>query len=145
METEFKEPRYFVCTLATQAAKNLVSYYNRALSPLGITAHQLMALGVLWKQPGISLGEFARSAGVGKAAAVAMVKRLAAQGLVTVAPHEEDARLNCITLTEKAWELAPEIYERFRIVEERLEDELGTETLNTLLEALNVIRDLDIT
>ena len=63
MQTKISEPKYFICSLATQAVRKMVAYYNRTLEPLGLTAQQVMALGVLWRSDGLSLGAFAKQAG----------------------------------------------------------------------------------
>jgi DNA-binding MarR family transcriptional regulator len=122
----------------------MVAYYNKALEPLGITAHQLMALGVLWQAPKISLGEFALRAGIGKAAAVTMIQRLAAMGLVEAKPHATDGRLTVITLTNKAWELAPQVAKQVEALENRLEEALGPKRLETLTQSLDIIRALKL-
>ena len=74
--------------------RKLVSYYNYELSPLGITAPQMIALGVLCFQEDLSLGEFAGQMKIRKVTAVSMIKRLEAMGFVTKEAHPQDARLN---------------------------------------------------
>jgi DNA-binding MarR family transcriptional regulator len=144
MQTDFPKPKYFVCSLTTQAARKMVTYYNRVLAPLGLTAQQVMALGVLWREEDLSLGVFARRAGIGKAAAVSMVKRLEAMGLITRMPHPEDARLNVLRLTPKARRLAPEVAQKVNNLERTMEKALGTENLKMVIRGLSVIRDLDL-
>lgn len=137
-------PKYFVCSLATQAVRKMVAYYNRALEPLGLTAQQVMALGVLWREDGLSLGAFAQQAGMGKAAAVTMIQRLEAMGLVSKEPDPADARLNVLRLTEKVRDMAPELLAVGSTLEKSIEAAVGAEDLATLIRALGVIRDLDI-
>lgn len=137
-------PKYFVCSLATQAVRKMVAYYNSALAPLGLTAQQVMALGVLWREDGLSLGEFARRAGMGKAAAVTMIQRLETMGLVDKAPDPDDARLNVLRLTDKVREMAPDIFAIGTAMEKKIETAVGEEDMATLIRALGVIRDLDL-
>ncbi|MGD8389266.1 MAG: MarR family winged helix-turn-helix transcriptional regulator [Desulfobacteraceae bacterium] len=144
MQTDFPEPRYFVCSLTIQAAKRLVAHYNRVLAPVGITAQQMIALGVLWRHGRLSLGAFSRRAGMGKAAAVTMVRRLEAMGLVSREEDPTDARLNALVLTSKARELAPVVAGKVRDLERSLEQALGKEELQTLVRALMDIRALDL-
>lgn len=144
MRTNRTEPRYFICSLSTHAARKLVAYYNRELEPLGITAQQMMALGVLWECDGVSLGEFARRAEIGKAAAVTMIQRLKSMNLVDTEIHPEDARLNVILLTDKARELAPVILDKVEKLEQKLEYEIGGSNLKTLTRALSIICDLEL-
>ncbi|MEW5723234.1 MAG: MarR family transcriptional regulator [Thermodesulfobacteriota bacterium] len=144
MRTKFRAPKYFLCSLTTKAARRLVAYYNRELAPLGLTAHQVLALGVLWRKEDLSLGRFAREAGIGKAAAVAMVRRLAAQGLVTRHPHPRDARLNVLRLTDKARRLAPRVAATVSRLEKKVEAALGVSGVEALTHGLGVINDLDL-
>jgi DNA-binding MarR family transcriptional regulator len=144
MQTPFAEPKYFICSLTTQAARQMVAYYNRVLAPLGLTAQQMMALGILWREENISLGVFAKRAGIGKAAAVSMIKRLEVMGLVIREPHPRDARLNAIRLTRKARELAPEVAKKVNRLEKTIESAIGASNLENLVQALSVIRDLEL-
>jgi DNA-binding MarR family transcriptional regulator len=122
----------------------MIAYYNRELASLGLTAQQLMALGVLWREEDLSLGVFARKAGIGKAAAVTMLKRLENMDLVTCGPHPEDGRLNVIRLTARARELGPEVTRKVEQLERTLEQAIGLPNLQVMIKALKVIRDLDL-
>jgi len=143
---QIKKPpaKYFVCSLATQAIRRMVAYYNRELEPLGLTAQQVMAIGVLIQEENVSLGRFAEQFGVGKAAAVTMIQRLEAQGLVVREPHPTDGRLNVLRITDKTRSLAPQVTEKVAWLEHTLEQELGAERLKNLVETLTVIRDMDL-
>jgi DNA-binding MarR family transcriptional regulator len=121
----------------------MVAYYDRELKPLGLTAHQAMALGVLWTHNGLSLGDFARAAGIGKAAAVTMVDRLESLDLVRRREHPSDARLNRIEVTEEALRLAPMVLEKVERLEQKLEVAMGREGLANLIRGLATIQDVD--
>lgn len=144
MQMNDPHPRYFVCSLATQAVRRMVAYYNKALTSMGLTAQQVMALGVLWQEEGLSLGEFARRAGMGKASAVTMIRRLERMGLVTKTPDAKDARLNVLSLTPKAKALAPEVLDMGAVLEKSIEKAVGKEDMEAMIRGLAVIRDLDI-
>lgn len=122
----------------------MVAHYNKALAPLGITAHQMIALGVLWQERDLSLGEFARRSGIGKAAAVSMIKRLEDMGLVSRVPNSEDARLNVLNLTEKAHGLVPELVEKVADVEKAVESAVGDKKMRSLIKGLSVLKDMDL-
>jgi DNA-binding MarR family transcriptional regulator len=144
MRTNYPIPKYALCSLTTRAAKQLVAYYNHMLAPLGITAQQMMALGVLWRKDNISLGVFAGQAGIGKAAAVTMIRRLEVLGLITQETNPKDARLNAIKLTPKAWELLPKVAGKVNKLERKLEKDIGSRELKTLIKGLSTLRDLDV-
>ncbi len=122
----------------------MVAYYNNALTSMGLTAQQVMALGVLWQEEGLSLGGFARRAGMGKASAVTMIRRLERMGLVTKTPDPEDARLNSLNLTQKARALAPDVLAMGAALEKNIENAVGKEDMAAMIRGLAVIRDLDI-
>jgi DNA-binding MarR family transcriptional regulator len=144
MRTLFPEPKYFICHRTIQAAKKMVAYYNRVLAPFGITAQQMMALGVLWRREGISLGEFSQRAGMGKAAAVTMIKRLEMMGYVQREPDPVDARRNILRLTPRAHELAPEVAKKVTALEKSIESSIGKSNMTTLIRGITAIRDLDL-
>ena len=137
-------PNYYLCSLTTQASRRMIAYYNRELASLGLTAQQLMALGVLWREEDLSLGVFAKKAGIGKAAAVTMLKRLESMDLVSCGPHPRDGRLNMIRLTARARKLAPEVAKKVQKLERTIEQAVGRSDLHTLIKGLKVIRDLDL-
>ena len=144
MQTDKDTPQYYVYSLTARSARKLEQYYNRVLAPLGLTIRQVMALDILRQEDGMSLGVFARRASIGKAAAVTMVQRLEAIGLVTRHPHGRDARLNEIRLTSKARDVEPLILTRVRELEQTLEAALGPRRLKTISRGLAEILDLDL-
>lgn len=144
MQMNNSQPQYFLCSLATRAVRRMIAYYNRTFEPLGLTAQQVMALGVLWKEEGISLGEFSRRAGMGKAAAVTMIGRLERMDLVTKTTNPTDGRLNVLTLTREARRLAPDLLSVGAELERNIEQAVGKKDLAVMIRALKTIRDLDI-
>ncbi len=144
MQTFSPLPKYFLCSLTTHAARKIVSYYNKSLEPLGLTAQQMMALGVLWGEENISLGVFAERASIGKAAAVTMISRLETMGLVVREPHPQDGRLNTIKLTDKARSLAPQVAEQVAKLADAIESTIGKEHLKILIKGLTAIQNLEL-
>lgn len=142
MQTISPRPQYFICSLTTRAVRRMIAYYNQTLEPLGLTAQQVMALGVLWQEDGISLGEFSRRAGMGKAAAVTMIQRLENMGLVAKAADPKDGRLNVLNLTRKARALAPGILSAAAALEKNIERAVGKEDMAGMIRGLKAIRDM---
>ena len=127
-----------------QAMKKITALYNRILVPFGLTVQQAMALGIIVREQELSLGRFAKQAGVGKAAAVAMIKRLESMGYVTRDPDPTDARLIVIRLTDKTRDLAQAITSDVRTLETELESAIGGRELRSFLEMLTTVRDLEL-
>lgn len=136
--------KYFLLTTATQAVRKLVSYYNNELSPLGITAQQMIALGVLCFQEDLSLGEFAEQMKIRKATAVSMIKRLEAMGFVTREVHPYDARLNVLKITEKTREIIPKIHQKVAELENTIEAQVGASSLERIVKDLSLLLDVEL-
>ena len=136
--------KYFLLTLSTQTVRKLLSYYNRELAPLGITAQQMIALGILCFQEDLSLGEFAEQMKIRKATAVSMIKRLEAMGLVTRDSHPQDARLNVLKITNKTRELIPKLHERAVELESTIEEQIGAKGLKRLVEDLSMLLSVEL-
>ncbi len=136
--------KYFLLTLSTQTVRKLLAYYNRELAPLGITAQQMIALGVLCFQEDLSLGEFAEQMKIRKATAVTMIKRLEAMGLVTKESHPEDARLNVLKITDKTRALIPKLHERAVELENTIEEQIGAPGLKRLVDDLSMLLSVEL-
>jgi len=136
--------KYFLLTLSTQTVRKLLAYYNRELASLGITAQQMIALGVLCFQEDLSLGEFAEQMKIRKATAVSMIKRLEALGLVTREAHPQDARLNVLKITDKTRELIPRLHERAVELESTIEEQIGALGLKRLVEDLSMLLSVEL-
>ncbi|WP_319523200.1 MarR family transcriptional regulator [uncultured Desulfosarcina sp.] len=143
MQTKNPQPQYFICSLTTRAVRRMIAYYNQTLEPLGLTAQQVMALGVLWQEDGISLGEFSRQAGMGKAAAVTMIQRLENMGLVAKTADPTDGRLNVLNLTRKARAMGSEILSAAAALEKNIERAVGKEDMAGMIRGLRAIRDME--
>jgi DNA-binding MarR family transcriptional regulator len=136
--------KYFLLTLSTQTVRKLLAYYNRELASLGITAQQMIALGVLCFQENLSLGEFAEQMKIRKATAVSMIKRLEAMGLVTREANPQDARLNVLKITDKTRELVPKLHERAIELESTIESQIGSPGLKRLVEDLSLLLSVEL-
>ena len=144
MRTKHPKPKDSIVYLALQAERKILAYFNRSLKPLGVTAQQVEALNVFRREDGLSLGVFAKRAGIWKAAAVTMIKRLESMGLITKETNPEDARLNVLTLTEKAHDLIEKILPMSGKIQNRIEEILGAEDTASLIKGLTIIQNLDI-
>ena len=143
MHTISSESKYFLCTQLTRASRKIVAYYNRELAPLGLTAQQLIALGVLIFEENLSLGQFARRLKMGKAGAATMINRLEALGLVTREPNHFDARLNVLKITDKARELHPKIQKTVLDLENSIESQIGAADLQEFVSYLSAFLELE--
>ena len=141
MRTDGIESKYFLCTLITQAARKIVAHYNREFAPLGLTAQQIMALGVVVRERenGINLGEFAKRLKLGKPAAGSMIDRLEVLGFVTKESDSLDARLKIIKPTEMAKQIHSQIDKKVAELESDLESVMGASNLEELISQLSSV------
>ena len=143
MRTIEVESKYVLCSQITRAARKIVSYYNRELAPLGLTAQQLIALGVLIFEEDLSLGQFARRLKMGKAGATTMIQRLEALELVAKEPDPRDGRLNVLKLTDKARKLHPAIQKTVIDLEKTIESQMGGMDLKEFADQLSMFLELE--
>jgi len=144
MLTNISAAKYFLLTLATQTVRKLLAYYNRELASLGITAQQMIALGILCFQEDLSLGEFAKQMKIRKATAVTMIQRLEAMDLVTKEAHPQDARLNVLRITDKTRELIPKLHKKALELENAIEEQIGAPGLKQLVEDLSMFLEVEL-
>jgi DNA-binding MarR family transcriptional regulator len=137
------ESKYFLCTQLTRAARRIVAYYNRELAQWGLTAQQLIALGILILEEDISLGQFAKRLKMGKAGAATMITRLEVLGLVTKEPDPKDGRLNILKITDKARKLHSKIQKTVLNLENTIESQMGDSNLREFVAHLSTFLDLE--
>ena len=142
MQTIPVDSKYFLLTQITRAARQIVAYYNREMEPIGLTAQQLIALGVLISEENLSLGQFARRLKMGKAGAATMIQRLEALGLVQKESDPQDGRLNVLKITEKTRNLHPRIQEKVVELENTIESQMGETSLRDFVGHLSTFLEL---
>ena len=142
MQTIPVDSKYFLLTQITRAARQIIAYYNREMEPLGLTAQQLIALGVLISEEDLSLGQFARRLKMGKAGAATMIQRLEALGLVQKESDPQDGRLNILKITEKTRNLHPRIQEKVVELENTIESQMGEDSLRDFVGHLSIFLEL---
>ena len=135
--------KYFLCTLLAQASRKIIAYYNRELSSLGISAQQLIALGVLEFQKDVTLGKFAESMKTSTPSALNMLRRLEVMELITIEPHPSDGRLNIFKPTNKAQLLFPKIHKKVTEFETFIESKAGASSLESLVADLSKLLSFD--
>ena len=81
------------------------NYLNVKLSEVGLYEGQHHTLMQLWDNDGIPQAELTKRLGVEPASVSKAVERMESAGFVQRRPDPEDARANCIFLTERGREL----------------------------------------
>jgi DNA-binding MarR family transcriptional regulator len=131
--------KFFLCTLLAQASRKMIAYYNRELKQLGISAQQMIALGVLAFQDEVTLGKFAEGMKISRPTALHMLNRLKGMELITAEPHPSDGRLKVYKITEKTSKLIPEIHQKVKEVEGFIESQAVSSSLDRLVIDLSML------
>ncbi len=136
------QARFFLCTLLAQASRKMIAYYNRELNHLGISAQQMIALGVLAFQEEVTLGKFAEGMKISRPTALHMLNRLKGMDLITAEPHPSDGRLKVYNITDKARKLLPKIHQKVRELEGFIESKAVSSSLDRLVIDLSMLLNL---
>ncbi len=134
--------KFFLCTLLAQASRKMIAYYNRELNQLGISAQQMIALGVLAFQEEVTLGKFAEGMKISRPTALHMLNRLKGMELITAEPHPSDGRLKVYHITEKTRKLLPEIHQKVIKLEGYIESKAVSSSLDRLVIDLSMLLNL---
>ncbi len=134
--------KFFLCTLLAQASRKMIAYYNRELNQLGISAQQMIALGVLAFQEEVTLGKFAEGMKISRPTALHMLNRLKGMGLITAEPHPSDGRLKVYNITDKTRKLLPKIHQKVIKLEGYIESKAVSSSLDRLVVDLSMLLNL---
>ncbi len=134
--------KFFLCTLLAQASRKMIAYYNRELNQLGISAQQMIALGVLAFQDEVTLGKFAEGMKISRPTALHMLNRLKGMELITAEPHPSDGRLKVYNITDKTLKLLPKIHQKVVKLEGYIESKAISSSLDRLVIDLSMLLNL---
>ncbi len=107
--------------------KQYFNCLNEALSEVGLYEGQHHTLLQLWHSDGLPQAELTKRLGVEPASVSKAIERMEAAGFVQRRPDPQDARANCIFLTEKGHSLEEPVKRILAESEERLLANMSTE------------------
>jgi DNA-binding MarR family transcriptional regulator len=90
-----------VCFALSVAARSVLNVYRPLLEPMGLTHPQYLVMLALWQHAPISVKDVGAMLALDSATLSPLLKRLAANGLVTRQRNPSDERVLTIDLTEK--------------------------------------------
>ena len=97
-----------VCFEVYALSHAFTEIYRPILAPLGLTYPQYLAMRILWRGGGGTVGEIGRALGLTSSTLTPLLKRLEAAGLVQRRRDPEDERRVLVDLTETGRAMAPE-------------------------------------
>lgn len=93
-------PAAKICFALYSAMHAMQRVYQPLLAPLGLTYPQYLVLTCLWDTDGQTVGDLGRALGLESNTLTPLLKRMAAQGLLTRTRRTDDERQVQITLTD---------------------------------------------
>jgi len=91
--------------------RRVYDYYEKRLSPFGLTPPQYFVFNALWMGDGITIGELGDRVSLDSSTLTGIIDRMEKSGYVERKPNPDDRRSALVFLTEKARELGPSILE----------------------------------
>ncbi len=88
-----------LCFSLYAASRAMTATYSSLLTPLGLTYPQYLVMMVLWEADGISVKAIGARLQLDSGTLTPLIKKLEAQGVVTRARDDHDARVVRISLT----------------------------------------------
>jgi DNA-binding MarR family transcriptional regulator len=126
----------------TRAAKLVRIAADQAMGQHGVHVGQNLVLEVLWDADGLTPGELAERLHVATPTVVKSATRMEAVGLLARRPHESDARLVRLWLTERGRSVRADIERERDNLERRVTEALSPEEVAHLRSALpKIVRE----
>ena len=128
-----------LCFAAYSANLAFNRFYKPLLDRLGLTYPQYLAMALLWREDGQTVGQLGERLFLESNTLTPLIKRLEAAGLVTRARDKADERVVRVSLTETGRTLAVEAACLPQSVQDATA--MTPETMMGLRDGLNVLRD----
>ncbi len=122
--------------LLSQLGAYLADDFERRLAPIGVDPRAYAVLLALAERDGQSQRELSTQLGIHRNVMVSVVDMLEQQRLVQRLPHPRDRRAFAATLTDKARDLLPALYELIDALEDQITAGLSAEERAVLLKLL---------
>ncbi len=105
------DARKHICFNLGRVMRRVYDYYEKRLSPFGLTPPQYFVFNALWMGDGITIGELGDRVSLDSSTLTGIIDRMEKSGYVERKPNPDDRRSALVFLTEKAKELGPRILE----------------------------------
>jgi DNA-binding MarR family transcriptional regulator len=105
------DARKHICFNLGRVMRRVYDYYEKRLSPFGLTPPQYFVFNALWIGDGITVGELGDRVSLDSSTLTGTIDRMEKSGYAKRKPNPNDRRSALVFLTEKARELGPRILE----------------------------------
>lgn len=134
-----KYPDQYFCFKLNKAMKVIQRYYERCLTPLGITPSQFYILSHLWENDEAKFKDLAKCVNIEGSTLTGMVDRLERSGFIIRKDDPEDRRLIVISLTDKAREVIPKGMEFVKQLDEEVKNNFSPEEYSNCMKVIETI------
>ena len=124
------------CLNLRQASRTVTQAYDNALRPHGLRATQFSLLAALQQNGEAPLSKLAQALVMDRTTLTRGLTPLKDKGLIATS-NDDDARVTLVSLTPAGRNLFIEALPSWQAAQERFVSNLGNETWETLLQALN--------
>lgn len=100
-----------ICFNLGRVMRRVYDYYEKRLSPFGLTPPQYFVFNALWMGDGVTIGELGDRVSLDSSTLTGIIDRMEKSGYVERKPNPDDRRSALVFLAEKARELGPRILE----------------------------------
>ncbi len=98
-----------ICFNLGRVMRRVYEYYDKRLSPFGLTPPQYFVFNALWMGDGITIGELGERVSLDSSTLTGIIDRMEKNGYVERKPNPDDRRSALVFLTDKAKKLGPRI------------------------------------
>lgn len=105
------DARRHICFNLSRVMRHVHDYYEKRLSPFGLTPPQYFVFNALWMDDGISMSELGELVSLDGSTLTGIIDRMEKNGYVERKLNPNDRRSVLVFLTDKARDMGPHILE----------------------------------
>lgn len=132
-------PDQYICFKLNKAMRVIQRYYEKHLTPLGITPSQFYVLSYLWRKDEAKFKDLAKSVNIEGPTLTGILDRLERNGFIIRKDDAEDRRSIVISLTEKAKEIIPKGMEFVQQLDDEVKNSFLPEEFMSCMKVIDKI------
>lgn len=129
------------CLKMRRSAENVIHFYDKILSPTGLTVRQYSLLHQISEHEGCSVRELSELTELDRSTLARSLKPLLKTGYIDD-KKEAGARNSKLVLSEMGAEVCSQAEKLWTLAQKQFEEKLGNDTVNTLEKILEILQAL---
>lgn len=138
------DARKHICFNLGRVMRRVYDYYEKRLSPFGLTPPQYFVFNALWMGDGITISELGDRVSLDSSTLTGIIDRMEKSGYVERRPNPDDRRSALVFLTEKARKLGPHILEFADELDSTLKQHLSKKDIATFEKVLRALGEMSV-